>query len=659
MQPGRAGAGAGRRSPRPTPTRAEAGHPTDTGARARGGGVGAGPADVGPRGPVRGAGRDAHPAAGQRGRVRADAAPPRGRRRRATRGGTVVGRGHERLRRDPPDHRERVPRRRRAARGRHGRVDHRSTTRSSPVTVAEVTDSAAAPTDPGAGEEGEEAGRDADGADGRPPDGRLHARRPHAGAGRRAAGHQRARPGPGQLDRGRGARRAARRADRRTGRRVPGRARRRGREGQPLVTVDHRARRRRVRRDHRLADARSSAGDLVVVGRRRHRATETTADAEARTSDRRSTCSTPPEQRRAAPPAVLELRGAARAVPRRPAGGRAAPGRPRGASRASTCRSSARPARASPRCCTCSACSTGRPSGEYLLDGVPTATAPASATARRCAAGHIGFVFQAFHLLPHRTVLDNVLLATLYSGVPRSGAAGPRAGRARPRRPQPPASTSCPRCCRAASGSGWPSRARSSPQPHVLLADEPTGNLDSENSASVLDLFDELHADGLTLVVITHDDDGLGARAAPGPDRRRLPAGDRVTAAVAPSERVARSDRFGLRDLLAEAAAGIGARPGRLLLTILGTVLGIALGGRDRRAGADRGGADQQAVRRGRRDAGRGRAGDQQRLGRLRARDRARSRGTPRTAPSGSRASRPPARSPRWTSATRRSPRSR
>ncbi|KGM08296.1 ATP-binding cassette domain-containing protein, partial [Cellulomonas carbonis] len=42
--------------------------------------------------------------------------------------------------------------------------------------------------------------------------------------------------------------------------------------------------------------------------------------------------------------------------------------------------------------------------------------------------------------------------------------------------------------------------------PDVLLADEPTGNLDSSNSAGVLDLFDELHRDGLTLVVITHDD---------------------------------------------------------------------------------------------------------------------------------------------------------
>ncbi len=61
-----------------------------------------------------------------------------------------------------------------------------------------------------------------------------------------------------------------------------------------------------------------------------------------------------------------------------------------------------------------------RPSGgDYLLDGVPTR----DLTERERSAlrgGRIGFVFQSFHLLPHRTVLDNVLLATLYSGVPRA-----------------------------------------------------------------------------------------------------------------------------------------------------------------------------------------------------------------------------------------------
>jgi putative ABC transport system ATP-binding protein len=64
-------------------------------------------------------------------------------------------------------------------------------------------------------------------------------------------------------------------------------------------------------------------------------------------------------------------------------------------------------------------------------------------------------------------------------------------------------------------------------QPSLLLADEPTGNLDSGNAASVLDLFDELHAEGLTLAVITHDD-GVSARA-----QRRVRIVDGVMSDVA------------------------------------------------------------------------------------------------------------------------------
>jgi putative ABC transport system ATP-binding protein len=149
-------------------------------------------------------------------------------------------------------------------------------------------------------------------------------------------------------------------------------------------------------------------------------------------------------------------------------------------------------------------------SGEYLLDGVPTGT---SSEAMRSAlrGGRIGFVFQSFHLLPHRTVLDNVLLATLYSGVPRAERRD-RALAALDRvhlthrlgfRPTVLSGGERQRVAVARA-------VVTSPQ--VLLADEPTGNLDTQNSADVLDLFDELHADGLTLVVITHDS-AVSARA--------------------------------------------------------------------------------------------------------------------------------------------------
>ena len=148
--------------------------------------------------------------------------------------------------------------------------------------------------------------------------------------------------------------------------------------------------------------------------------------------------------------------------------------------------------------------------GDYLLDGVSTATV-SEADRAALRGGRIGFVFQAFHLLPHRSVLDNVLLATLYSGVPRSErrdralAALERVGLSHRLDFMPTVLSGGERqrvaIARAVISS-----------PHVLLADEPTGNLDSATSAGVLDLFGELHADGLTLVVITHDPE-VSARA--------------------------------------------------------------------------------------------------------------------------------------------------
>ena len=69
------------------------------------------------------------------------------------------------------------------------------------------------------------------------------------------------------------------------------------------------------------------------------------------------------------------------------------------------------------------------------------------------------------------------------------------------------AATSCPPSSRAASSSAWRSPGRCSGSPSLLLCDEPTGNLDSVNTESVLALFHELGDDGLTLVVITHDED--------------------------------------------------------------------------------------------------------------------------------------------------------
>jgi putative ABC transport system ATP-binding protein len=164
-------------------------------------------------------------------------------------------------------------------------------------------------------------------------------------------------------------------------------------------------------------------------------------------------------------------------------------------------------------------------SGDYLLDGVPTGAA-SEADRAALRGGRIGFVFQSFHLLPHRTVLDNVLLATLYSGVPRAErseralAALDRVGLSHRLEFMPTVLSGGERQRVAIA------RAVIS-TPHVLLADEPTGNLDRATSGGVLDLFDELHRDGLTLVVITHDA-AVSTRA-----QRRVQIADGVLTEVA------------------------------------------------------------------------------------------------------------------------------
>ncbi|WP_291050513.1 ABC transporter ATP-binding protein [Herbiconiux sp.] len=145
-----------------------------------------------------------------------------------------------------------------------------------------------------------------------------------------------------------------------------------------------------------------------------------------------------------------------------------------------------------------------RPSaGEYYFDGVATS----SLRDRRRSAlrgSSIGFVFQSFHLLPGRSVLGNVLLAFVYGSVPRSerlrraSEALDRVGLSH-RLAFSPATLSGGERQRVAIARSVCGGAK------VLLADEPTGNLDRVNADAILTLFDELNADGLTLVVITHD----------------------------------------------------------------------------------------------------------------------------------------------------------
>ena len=118
----------------------------------------------------------------------------------------------------------------------------------------------------------------------------------------------------------------------------------------------------------------------------------------------------------------------------------------------------------------------------------------------------IGFVFQTFNLLTRSTSLDNVALPLVYSGVKQSERSA--------------------RALKSLTDVGLGNRAGHKPNelsggqrqrvaiaralvnnPSILLADEPTGNLDSKTSYEIMDLFDQLHQKGNTIIMVTHEDD--------------------------------------------------------------------------------------------------------------------------------------------------------
>ena len=149
-------------------------------------------------------------------------------------------------------------------------------------------------------------------------------------------------------------------------------------------------------------------------------------------------------------------------------------------------------------------------SGTYRFDGIDVG---ALSDGRRAGlrSARIGFVFQAFHLLSHRSALENVMMAGLYRRSnraerrERSLDALDRVGLAH-RATFPPNRLSGGERQRVAVA-----RALAT-APSLLLCDEPTGNLDSATTATMLDLFDQLVGAGLTMVIITHDRD-VAARA--------------------------------------------------------------------------------------------------------------------------------------------------
>ena len=148
--------------------------------------------------------------------------------------------------------------------------------------------------------------------------------------------------------------------------------------------------------------------------------------------------------------------------------------------------------------------------GHYVLEGRDVTTLSADEQAR-VRSRRIGFVFQSFHLVPRLSAAENIALPMVLAGLP----APEREARVRD----------------ALAGFGLAERAAHRPdelsggqrqrvaiaratvmRPALLLADEPTGNLDRATGVEVVRLLEQLNADGVTLLVVTHDA-ALGARA--------------------------------------------------------------------------------------------------------------------------------------------------
>lgn len=157
-------------------------------------------------------------------------------------------------------------------------------------------------------------------------------------------------------------------------------------------------------------------------------------------------------------------------------------------------------------------------SGSYILDGVETVGLPeeARANVRR---EKIGFVFQAYHLIPRLTARENIELPMVLAGVVpaerrvRAAEVLQRLG-LDTRADHLPQQLSGGQRQRVAIGRAVVMK------PQIILADEPTGNLDSRSGHDVMVLLEELNASGITLLMVTHDTI-LGARA-----RRQIVFGD-------------------------------------------------------------------------------------------------------------------------------------
>ncbi|HAI12300.1 MAG TPA: macrolide ABC transporter ATP-binding protein [Phycisphaerales bacterium] len=143
-------------------------------------------------------------------------------------------------------------------------------------------------------------------------------------------------------------------------------------------------------------------------------------------------------------------------------------------------------------------------SGQYLLEDKDVARMPDNDLSR-VRRENLGFVFQAFNLIPQLTVMQNVQVPLFYQGMPRhqrlidAQQAIDRVGLT-DRMHHRPSELSGGQQQRVAIARALVNK------PSLLFADEPTGNLDSKTGESILHLFDELHDQGMTLIMVTHDE---------------------------------------------------------------------------------------------------------------------------------------------------------
>ncbi len=144
-------------------------------------------------------------------------------------------------------------------------------------------------------------------------------------------------------------------------------------------------------------------------------------------------------------------------------------------------------------------------SGKYILNGKDVSTMPDNDLAD-IRNKEIGFVFQQFNLLPRLTALENVALPLVYAGIPKKTRTEMAQEVLRKvdlmdRSHHKPNELSGGQCQRVAIARALVNN------PSIILADEPTGNLDTKTSYEIMSIFAKIHNDGNTVVLVTHEED--------------------------------------------------------------------------------------------------------------------------------------------------------